>query len=142
MFTRHGVPRSRIEFLGTVPFFAGLSPKVLARIDSHIDEVNVSAGRTLTEQGTGAYEAFIIAEGVAEVRVGGKVVGETSVGEMIGEIGVLKRTLRTATVVATTPMRLLVINPRELSWLFDDPKLAARVEENLARHLAGPQPED
>ena len=140
MFSKHGVPRSRVEFLGTVPFFEGLPKKALARIDSHIDEVQVSAGRKLTEEGSGAYELFIIAEGTAEVRVGDKVVGETSVGELIGEIGVLQRTTRTATVTAKTPMRLLVLSPQELKWLFDDPKLAARVKQNLDRHLAGPQP--
>ena len=55
MFSKHGVPRSRVEFLGTVPFFEGLPKKALARIDSHIDEVQVSAGRKLTEEGSGAY---------------------------------------------------------------------------------------
>ena len=140
MFNRHGVPRERLEVLAQVPFFEGLSKKVLARIDSHVDEVQIPVGRKLTEQGTGAYEAFIIAEGEAEVKVGDEVVGHTSVGEMIGEIGVLKHTLRTATVTATTPMRLLVINPRELTFLFDDPKLAARVQANLDKHLQGPQP--
>jgi CRP/FNR family cyclic AMP-dependent transcriptional regulator len=140
MFNRHGVPRERLELLGKVPFFEGLPDKVLARIDSHVDEVEVPAGRKLTEQGTGAYETFIVAEGTAEVRVGDEVVGETSIGELIGEIGVLKNTLRTATVVATTPMRLLVINPRELSWLFDNPKLSERVQQNLDKHLSGPQP--
>jgi CRP-like cAMP-binding protein len=139
MFSRHGVPDSRIEFLQQVPFFAGLSPKVLARVDSHLDEVSVAAGRTLTEQGRGAYEAFIVADGTAEVQIGGEVVGETTVGELIGEIGILKNTLRTATVVAKTPMRLLVIGPRELDWLFDDPALGERVRANLDRHLAGPQ---
>jgi CRP/FNR family cyclic AMP-dependent transcriptional regulator len=140
MFNRHGVPRARLELLGKVPFFEGLPKRVLARIDSHIDEVEVPAGRKLTEQGTGAYEAFIIEDGVAEVRVGDEVVGQTSVGELIGEIGVLKNTLRTATVTSTTPMRLLVINPRELNWLFENPKLSERVEKNLAQHLSGPQP--
>jgi CRP/FNR family cyclic AMP-dependent transcriptional regulator len=140
MFNRHGVPRERLELLAKVPFFEGLPDKVLARIDSHVDEVEVPAGRKLTEQGTGAYEAFIVAEGTAEVRVGDEVVAETSIGELIGEIGVLKNTLRTATVTATTPMRLLVINPRELSWLFDNPKLSARVQANLDKHLSGPQP--
>src|SRR5262245_54731683 len=120
MFHRHGVPRSRIQFLSEVPFFEGLSKKEIARIDSHVDEVDVSAGRVLTEQGEGAYEAFIIADGVAEVRIDDKVVAEATTGELIGEIGVLKHTLRTATVVAKTPMRLLVLNGNELSWLFDD----------------------
>lgn len=141
MFNRHGVPRSRLEFLGQVPFFEGLPDKALARIDSKVDEVTVEAGRKLTEQGTGAYEAFIIADGVAEVTIGGEVVGETTIGELIGEIGILKNTVRTATVTAKTPMQLIVINPRELDWLFDDPKLKARVQQNLDKHLSGPQPE-
>lgn len=118
--------------------FEGLSDKVLARIDTHVDEVDIPAGRRLTAEGGSAYEAFIVAEGVAEVRIGDEVVGETTVGEMIGEIGVIKRTPRTATVTARTPMRLLVINPREMSWLFEDETLNARVQANLARHLGGP----
>jgi CRP-like cAMP-binding protein len=140
MFNRHGVPGARIEFLRRIPFFEGLPDKVLARVDAHLDEVDVSPGRTLTEQGRGAYEAFIVAECSADVMVGGEVVGETTVGELIGEIGILKNTLRTATVVAKTPMRLLVVGPRELDWLFDDPALGDRVRANLERHLAGPQP--
>src|SRR5688500_13692072 len=100
MFHRHGVPRERIDVLRQVPFFEGLSTKVLSRIDQHLDEVNVPKGRMLTSQGEGAYEAFIIADGVAEVRIDDKPVRDTEVGELIGEIGVLKHTLRTATVVA------------------------------------------
>jgi CRP/FNR family transcriptional regulator, cyclic AMP receptor protein len=141
MFKRHGVPNARIEFLRQVPFFEGLPDKALARIDSHLDEVTVPAGRTLTEQGRGAYETFIVAEGTADVSIGGEVVNQTSIGELIGEIGVLKNTLRTATVTATTTMRLLVLGPRELDWLFDDPILAERVQANLDKHLAGPQPD-
>ena len=139
MFHRHGVPRSRIEFLAEVPFLQGLPHKELSRIDSHIDEVHFAPGRTLTEEGAAAEEVFIIADGVAEVKVGDEVVRETYVGELIGEVGVLKHVPRTATVTAKTPMHLLVINPRELDWLFEDPKLAERVQQNLDQHLAGPQ---
>jgi len=136
MFQRHGVPRARIDVLRQVPFFDGLSSRHLARIDQHLDEVNVEPGRVLTEQGTGAYEAFIIAEGVAEVRKDGEVLRDTEIGELIGEIGILKRTLRTATVVAKTPMRLLVVNANEMAALLRDDKLVAeRVQENLDRHL-------
>src|SRR5262245_10023485 len=124
MFNRHGVPRTRIEFLENVPFFEGLPKKTLARIDSHLDEVGIPAGDKLTEQGKAAYETFIIADGVAEVTVGNETVRETTVGELIGELGVLQHTSRTATVTAKTPMRLLVLNPRDLDWLFSDPKLA------------------
>lgn len=137
MALRHGVPKSRIEVLKQVPMFEGLPAKALARIDSHCDEVTVQKGRTLTNEGDRAREAFIVAEGSAEVTIGGEVVGESGPGEMIGEIGVIKHVPRTATVRALTDMRLLVVDGRDLQWLFDDKTLAARVNENLERHLAG-----
>lgn len=140
MFDRHGVPKSRIDVLGRVPMFQGLPRKVLARIDSHCDEVEVQQGQALTHEGTASREAFIVAAGSAEVRVGDEVVRQTEVGEMIGEIGVLQQRPRTATVTATTDMLLLVVNGHDLDWLFEDEQLAARVEQNLERHLAGPQP--
>lgn len=140
MFDRHGVPKARIEVLQQVPMFEGLSHKVLARIDSHCDEITVHPGRTLTYQGEPSREAFIVAEGNAQVRIGDEVVRETDVGEMIGDLGVLDKRPRTATVTAVTDMRLLVIDGRDLDWLFQDKKLAARVQENLDRHHAGPQP--
>ncbi len=131
---KYGVPKWRLEFLRQVPMLQGLPDKVLARIDSHLDEVDVPAGRTLTVEGGGSYEAFIVADGTAEVRVGDKVVGETEEGEMVGEIGLIKHTRRAATVTAKTPMRLLVINPRDLHWLLENETLAKRVQDNLARH--------
>ena len=100
MFGRNGVPRERIDVLRQVPLFEGLSNKVLSRIDKHLDEVDVPAGEVLTSKGTRSYEVFVIADGVAEVRVDDEVTRETEVGELIGEIGVLQRSLRTATVVA------------------------------------------
>ena len=136
MFQRHGVPRERIDVLREVPFFEGLSSKHLARIDGYLDEVNVEPGRVLTTQGENAYEAFIIADGVAEVRKDDEVVRDTDVGDLIGEIGLLKHTLRTATVVAKTPMRLLVFNGNQMrAFLQEDKKVAERVEQNLNRHL-------
>ena len=140
MFDKHGVPKSRIELLRKVSMFEDLPHKVLARIDSHCDEIEVHPGRTLTRQGDDSHEAFIVAAGNAEVRVGDEVVRQTEVGEMIGDIGVLEKRHRTATVTAVTDMRLLVLNGRDLDWLFQDKRLAARVKENLERHLAGPQP--
>jgi len=140
MRNKHGVPRSRIDFLKSVPILEGLPDKALAKLDSHLDEVAVQPGHQITTAGQNAYETFIVADGTAEVRVDGEVVGETTVGDMVGEIGVLQHTKRTATVTATTPMRLLVVSSREVDWLLNDPTLAERVRDNLQRHLQGPQP--
>ena len=136
MFQHHGVPRARIDVLRQVPFFEGLSNKHLARIDGYLDEVNAEPGRVLTTEGEGAYEAFIIADGVAEIRKNGEVLRETDIGELIGEIGILKNSPRTATVVAKTPMRLLVFNRNQMEALLtEDKAVADRVQENLERHL-------
>jgi CRP/FNR family transcriptional regulator, cyclic AMP receptor protein len=122
--------------LRQVPFFEGLSNKHLARIDGYLDEVNAEPGRVLTTQGEGAYEAFIIADGVAEVRKDGEVLRDTDIGELIGEIGILNNSLRTATVVAKTPMRLLVFNSNQMRGLLsEDKKVADRVQANMKRHL-------
>lgn len=138
MFRSHGVPRERIAILREVPFFEGLSTKALSRIDQYLDDVTVAPGRVLTAQGEAAYEAFIIADGVAEISIDGEAVRDTEVGELIGEMGVLKHTVRAATVVAKTPMRLLVLDSREMSALLSADKLVAqRVQENLTRHLEG-----
>jgi CRP-like cAMP-binding protein len=132
------VPRERIDLLRQVRLFDGLSSTHLERIDRHLDEVNVEPGRVLTQQGERGYEAFIVADGVAEVRMGDEVLRDTEIGELIGEIGILTKALRTATVVAKTPMRLLVINGNEMSALLHaDKKVAERVQENLDRHLEG-----
>lgn len=131
---KYGVPKWRLEFLRQVPMLQGLPDKVLARIDSQLDEVEIPTGRKLTVEGGGSYEAFIVAEGTAEVRIGDDVVGETAVGEMIGEIGVINHAPRTATVTAKTPMRLLVINPRDMRWLVENETLSERVRDNLAKH--------
>ena len=135
---KHGVPRSRLEFLREVPMLQGLPDKVLARIDSHLDEVEVPAGRRLTGEGEISHEAFIVEEGTAEVRVGDEVVAETVPGEMIGEIGLLRSARRAATVTAKTPMRLLVIQTRDLGWLLENETLAKRVHDNLAQHTRQP----
>lgn len=134
---KYGVPKSRLDFLRRVPMLQGLPDKVLARLDSHLDEVAVPAGRTLMTEGEGAYEAFIVAEGTAEVRVADTVVAETTVGEMVGEIGLLKSARRAATVTAKTPMRLLVIDSRNMHWLVENETLSKRVQDNLAKHTRG-----
>lgn len=138
MLRPHGVPRKRIELLKQVPFFEGLSTRVLARIDHHLSEVSVPAGRLLIEQGEMAYEAFIIEDGVAEVSIDGELVRDTEIGELIGELGILRNAPRAATVVAKTPMKLLVLDAREMeALLHEDKKVAERVQQNVDRHLAG-----
>lgn len=140
MFNRHGVPRARIDFLRTVPLFAGLPDRVLERLDAHLDDIDIASGATLTFQGERGYETFVVVEGTAEVLVNGEKVNEVGSGEIIGEIAVLEQRDRTATVRAATPMRVLVVPSREIGWLFSDPELSDRVRQQLADHLGQATP--
>lgn len=138
MFHRHGSPDSRLDFLSTVKLFEGLPRKALEKLDHHLDEVDVPAGHRLTHEGDRAFETFIVVEGQAKVMVNDEVIGSVGPGELVGEVAVLNHRERTATVVAETPMRLLVLNSREIDWLLNDNTLSERVRAELARHLAGP----
>lgn len=98
----------RIERLRSVPLFAGCTDKELQFISSHVDEVDIAGGRTLCKKGETGGDFFVILEGSARVDAdqGQRMLGP---GEFFGEIALLDNGPRTATVVATTPMRCLVL---------------------------------
>jgi CRP-like cAMP-binding protein len=74
---------------------------------------------------------FLVLDGQAEVTIDGDRVGSTHVGEIVGELAMLGTGRRAATVTVTAPMRVLVLDPREIdSVLSADPSSAAR----LSRH--------
>lgn len=140
MFGRDGVPKERLEFLRGVQLFEGLPDKVLKRLDGHLDDVDVAAGERLTFQGAHGLETFIVVEGSAEVTVDGARIAEVGPGEVVGEIAVVGRRARTATVTALTPMKLLVISAQEIGWLFDEESIEARIRAQLAQHLGRAEP--
>ena len=99
---------ARVERLRSVPLFVSCTDKELAFIASRADEVDIPAGKVLTEKGQSGGDFFVILEGSAEVDAaqGKRTLGP---GEFFGEIALLDNGPRTATVKATTPMRCLVL---------------------------------
>jgi CRP-like cAMP-binding protein len=91
-----------------VPLFGGCTDKELAFIASRTDEIDIPAGKVLTEKGKSGGDFFIILEGQAEVDAdqGRRTLGP---GDFFGEIALIDNGPRTATVKATTPMRCLVL---------------------------------
>jgi CRP-like cAMP-binding protein len=75
-----------------------------------VGELKVDAGRHLADQGDYAYELFVIEDGTAEVLQDGEPIAELGPGEFFGEMGVLERAQRNATVVAKTPMTLFTLS--------------------------------
>ena len=95
--------------LKSLPLFADVPDEELAQIAGFAQEVNVDAGRELVREGDFSYEFMAIEEGEAEVTREGKHVNDLGPGDFFGEMGLLEKTLRNATVTAKTSMRLVTL---------------------------------
>jgi CRP/FNR family cyclic AMP-dependent transcriptional regulator len=125
------------EQLSAVPLFAGLSKRQLRRISSLMTRIDRPAGQVLTTQGEPGFEFFIVLEGEVEVRQGDRVIATRRAGEYVGEIALLDRRPRTATVLATTPVSVEVLNRREFaSLLAQAPELSEQILATMAQRLA------
>ena len=105
--------------LRAIPVFASLDDDTLKGIATFATESSVPAGKQLVKEGDYAYEFMAIEEGEAYVIRGGEKVATLGPGDFFGEIAVLEKTLRTASVVATTPMRLVTLTHWDLKRVGD-----------------------
>lgn len=128
---------AKIELIRPVPLFESCSRRELARVAAIADEVELPAGKVLTTQGRHEREFFILLDGTAEVQRDGDVVNRLGAGEFFGEIGLLTRSARTATVTTTTPVRALVITAGDFRALLRrSPQLQLQLIDALATRLA------
>jgi CRP-like cAMP-binding protein len=100
----------KLDALSRVPMFANCNRKDLEFLITRTDEVAVEAGRTLISQGRPADTFYLLLDGEAEVQVDGRARPTLGAGSFFGEIGMLDRGPATATVVARTPARLMVMS--------------------------------
>ena len=100
--------------LKSIPLFEEVGEEELAQIAPFATEVVVEAGRELVREGDFSYEFMAIEEGEAEVTRGGEHVADLGPGDFFGEMGLLERTLRNATVTAKTPIRLVTLTGWDL----------------------------
>jgi CRP/FNR family transcriptional regulator, cyclic AMP receptor protein len=123
--------------LGAVPLFEGLSRNQLRRISSLMTRIDRPSGKVLITEGQPGCEFFIVLEGEVEVRQGDRVIATRRAGEYVGEIALLDRRPRTATVVATMPVSVEVLNQREfVSLLAQAPELSEHILATMAQRLA------
>jgi adenylate cyclase len=106
--TRRGVAMYKAR-LHAVPFFSILGKKDLEAVAQQTDEVDVPAGKVITREGDLGHEFFVIEEGTAEVTQDGRTLNALGPGDFFGEMALLDEERRTATVTATSPMRLIVM---------------------------------
>jgi CRP/FNR family cyclic AMP-dependent transcriptional regulator len=100
--------------LKAIPLFEEVGDEELAQIAPFATEVSVEEGRELVREGDFSYEFMAIEEGEAEVTRAGEHVADLGPGDFFGEMGLLERTLRNATVTAKTPVRLVTLTGWDL----------------------------
>jgi CRP/FNR family transcriptional regulator, cyclic AMP receptor protein len=127
---------SKIEAIKQVPLFAGCSKRELAAIARIADEIDLREGKEVIREGARGSEFFVLLDGDVDVRKGNRKVRSLGPGASFGEIALISRTPRTATVTARTPVRALVITDRAFRTLLEQmPDLQPAVMQALADRL-------
>lgn len=122
--------------IGDIWLFSACSASQLRTIRRAVEEVEVPAGRVLVEEGSVGREFFFILEGTAAVRTKGRRVTTLGPGQYFGELALLDRKPRSATVTSETPMRLLVLDQRRFNGLLDSvPALSHKLLVAMAQRL-------
>jgi len=104
--------------------------------------VNYPAGATIVHQGDRGDAYFVIAEGTAEVSVDGTWIRNMARGQGFGEIALLADVERTATVVATTAICVLVLDRAQFLDVVGGHAASERLAWKVARALHAPLADD
>ena len=124
--------------LKSVPLFASLSPHERRRLAEWADELDVPEGKYIVDEGRFAYEFFVIEDGRAQVVKGGQPIAELGPGDFFGEIGLLETERRSASVVARSPMRLIVMFEREFRQMAQEmPHVTEQIRQAIRQRLGG-----
>ncbi|HET6714099.1 MAG TPA: cyclic nucleotide-binding domain-containing protein [Actinomycetota bacterium] len=127
--------------LRSVPLFGDLDEYDLAHVARWVVEVRAEPGESLIEQGSMPYELFVIEEGTVDVVRDGEPLATLGVGDVVGEIALLARHRRMASVVARTPVRALALHVDALQELTEEmPELGDELRALMERRRAENDP--
>ena len=135
----------KVELIRKVPLFSKLSKKGLEEVAHIADELDLPKGKVMAEEGDRGREFFVLLEGEADVTKGEKSINTMHEGDFFGEIALVTKMPRTASVTATTDVRVLVITERDFGALLkhsaeDRPRSrggAGRARRSRATGLVG-----
>ena len=128
--------------LESIPLFAPLSKSERKAVAQHADEVTIEQGTKIIEQGGVANELLVIVRGTADVHDGDALIAQLGPGDVIGEIGLLRYTRRTASVVATSAIDAIVIYGPELMAMKDSLPLVFEQLDRLIVERLGSDDQD
>ena len=120
-----------------VPIFRHLSQSELERIAGWLQSYSIPEGDLLVREGASAHEFFLIEDGEAAVLEDGERIAALGPGDFFGEIGLIETGKRTASVVATTAMDVIVMYRPEFEQMKSElPTVADRIHAAIRERLA------
>jgi CRP-like cAMP-binding protein len=126
-----------VDQLAQVSLFESLNDAELQAIVPWFEERTASAGVRLVGEGAPGYSFFILTEGSAVATSADATLRELGPGDFFGEIAILERRRRSATVTTTAPSKLLVLFGADFRQLQEaQPGIAARIEAAMRERLA------
>jgi CRP/FNR family cyclic AMP-dependent transcriptional regulator len=116
--------------LKRIPLFADASDEDLARVATFAQSKEVPEGEVVVEEGGFSRELLAIEDGSAEVTRDGEHIADLGPGDVFGEAGMLDDEMRSATVTATSRMKLISLGHFEVQRLKKDaPEVYGKIEE-------------
>ena len=126
----------KLEHLAQVGMFSSLNKKELAMVARASDVVSVAPGTEIVREGDFGHEFYLLLQGTATVRRAGRKVAQLGEGDYFGELALLDRGPRSATVVADGECEILVIGQREFVGVLDQvPAVARKLLASMAARL-------
>jgi CRP-like cAMP-binding protein len=124
------------QFMRAVPLFAGLLPSELDRIAMVMEPIDVAGGEVICAEGQTGEDFYLLASGEAAVERGADTIAKLQTGDYFGELALLDRGPRSATVRAVGDCRLWVLREPSFSTLLNElPALAQKLMAALARRV-------
>jgi CRP-like cAMP-binding protein len=121
-----GVPKAVIEMLRRVPLFSACNTTELRKIANLGTPITAADGTKLTEQGKPAFEFFLMIDGKARCEIDGRKVAEFGAGDFFGEMALLDKGPRHATITTEGPVEVLVLDSSEFAGLLDSSPTISR----------------
>lgn len=128
--------------LRALAFFEGFTDGDLDRVAELADDLEVEAGTCIIDQGRVGQECFVVESGEVGVYAGDEHIVTLGAGSMIGEMALVDRRPRSASVIAETEVRLLAFDTKAFRTLLSEMPiaeervlglLAARLKANESR---------
>jgi len=127
----------KVELIRKIPLFSKLSKKGLEEVAHIADEIDLPKGKVMALEGDRGREFFVLLEGEADVTKGDRSINTMREGDFFGEIALVTKMPRTASVTASTDVRVLVITERDFGALLKhSPEVGRSVAEALAERVA------